>query len=130
MMELSEHFAAQADLVVFHQGRKVLDPSTFQVLRALSNTSSIQDAVNASGIPYRTAWEYIRNSSLALGREIVKGRSGGAGGGETRLTPTGRMLLSLYTDLREDHIAWLGRVNDQIERDWSLLEKLDEGART
>lgn len=128
MIELSEHFAAQSDLVVFHHGRKVLDPSTFQVLRALSNTSSIQDAVNTSGIPYRTAWEYIRNSSLALGREIVKGRSGGAGGGETRLTPAGRMLLSLYSDLREEHLAWLGRVNERIERDWALLETIDEGA--
>jgi len=115
-MDNNDLFQAQADLVVLHQGRKVLDPVSYRVLRALSTTSSIQDAVNISGVPYRTAWEYIRNSSHALGQEIVKGRSGGAGGGETRLTGAGKAVLELYAQARQEHLSWLESLNRHIER--------------
>ena len=122
-MDSSDRFVAQAELVILHQGRKVLDPVTFQVLRALSTTSSIQDAVNLAGVPYRTAWEYIRNAGSALGQDIVRGRSGGAGGGETRLTSAGRTLLSLYSQARLEHLSWLEDLNRSIDRDWAPLRR-------
>jgi molybdate transport system regulatory protein len=129
-VEFSQGFAAGADLEFFHDGRKVLDPVSFEVLRALSSTSSIQDAVHLSGVPYRSAWEYIKNSTLALGQGIVSGKSGGHGGGRTSLTPAGRALLSLYGSVRQEQDALLHRINRQLDRDWSLLAKNDAGSYT
>lgn len=120
-MGFSQRFAASADLEFFHNGRKVLDPISFEVLRALSATSSIQDAVNLSGIPYRSAWEYIKNSTLALGQDIVNGRSGGHGGGQTNLTSVGRALLSLYGSVQQEQEVLLDQINRQLDRDWSFL---------
>jgi len=122
-MDFSQRFAAGADLEFFHNGRKVLDPVSFEVLRALSTTSSIQDAVHLSGVPYRSAWEYIKNSTTALGLDIVSGRSGGHGGGQTTLTPAGRALLGLYGSVQQEKDGLLARINRQLDRDWIFLAK-------
>ena len=126
-MGFSQRFSAGADLEFFHDGRKVLDPVSFEVLRALSATSSIQDAVNLSGVPYRSAWEYIKNSTLALGMDVVSGRSGGHGGGQSSLTSAGRALLGLYGAVQKEQEQLLERINRQLDRDWSFLAKT-EGA--
>ena len=122
-MDFSQRFSAGADLEFFHNGRKVLDPVSFEVLRALSVSSSIQDAVHLSGVPYRSAWEYIKNSTLALGMDIVNGRSGGLGGGQTSLTSAGRALLGLYESVQQEQEALLERINRQLDRDWCFLAK-------
>ena len=79
---------------VFGQGREVL-------LRLIQNGSSINAAAKEMGIPYRKAWTYIDAMEKRLGFPLVNRQRGGAGGGESSLTPQAVTLLEKFKLLQK-----------------------------
>jgi len=114
-----EGFKVEADLRLTWRGQKLLDPVSYRVLQALSNSSCIQDAVKLCGVPYRTAWEHIHTAGRALGQDLIKSRSGGAQGGGSALTPAGHSILSLFNETNREHAACLALVNQRLEQEWN-----------
>lgn len=80
---------------VFGQGREYL-------LRLIQKTGSINAAAKAMGISYRKAWTYIDAMEKRLGFPLVIRRKGGAGGGESVLSPQAATLLEKFHALQED----------------------------
>jgi molybdate transport system regulatory protein len=118
-MNNAEGFKVEADLKLAWNGIKIIDPVSFRVLQALSASTCIQDAVKLSGVPYRTAWEHIRNAGKALGQDLIKSRSGGVQGGGTALTPAGHSILSLFQETNREHAASLSSINQRLEQEWN-----------
>ena len=79
------------------------------LLAGIDRTGSIKEGAKLAGVSYRTAWAAVRAMERALGRPVVASRTGGPGGGASRLTDETRELLRIYREL-ERH------VNAQVER--------------
>ena len=79
---------------VFGQGRE-------ELLRLIQTGSSINAAAKAMGIPYRKAWTYIDAMEKRLGFPLVSRQRGGAGGGESTLTPHAVKLLEKFNLLQQ-----------------------------
>ena len=50
----------------------------------------------ALNIPYRTAWERVKETEAQLGMRLLESESGGADGGGSRLTPEARDLCRRF----------------------------------
>ncbi|MCQ8904678.1 MAG: TOBE domain-containing protein [Methanothermobacter sp.] len=78
-----------------------VDERMFKLLNLIHRMGSITVAARAAGIPYRSAIAYIRNVEDILGENIVETRRGGrGGGGGSRLTETGLMIIKEYLKLK------------------------------
>ena len=79
---------------VFGQGRE-------QLLRQIQVTGSINAAAKLMGIPYRKAWTYLDAMEKRLGYPLVSRQKGGAGGGNSSLTPQALELLEAFETLQD-----------------------------
>lgn len=79
---------------VFGQGRD-------ELLRLIKISGSINAAAKSMGIPYRKAWTYIDAMEKRLGFPLVNRIKGGAGGGESTLTPQAETLLRKFDLLQQ-----------------------------
>ncbi len=79
----------------FGQGREDL-------LRLIRKNGSINAAAKEMGIPYRKAWSYIDAMEKRLGFPLVTRQKGGAGGGESTLSPQAVSLLEKFHALQKD----------------------------
>ena len=59
------------------------------LLRAVEETGSITAGAERMKVPYRRAWDKIRESEERLGAKLLLTKTGGAGGGGAQLTPLG-----------------------------------------
>jgi len=78
------------------------------LLAAVDESGSLARAAEIVDVPYRTAWERIREMEAALGEPLIETSSGGREGGGSHLTPAGRDLLSRFrriTDGLQEEIA-------------------------
>ncbi|MGM9516217.1 winged helix-turn-helix domain-containing protein [Roseateles sp. DB2] len=71
-------------------------PGKIALLEALDETRSITAAAKALGMSYRRAWALIDELNRSLKKPAVVSAAGGAQGGGSELSPSGRQLLDLY----------------------------------
>jgi len=93
---------------VFGQGRE-------ELLRLIQRGRSINAAAKAMGIPYRKAWTYIDAMEKRLGFPLVNRQKGGAGGGESSLTPQAVTLLEKFNLLQKGF-------NDMVNSKFTKLD--------
>jgi molybdate transport system regulatory protein len=93
---------------VFGQGREDL-------LRLIRRTGSINAAAKEMGIPYRKAWTYIDAMERRMGFPLVLRQKGGAGGGESTLTPQAIILLEKFHALKKNF-------NKRVDRKFIYLD--------
>ena len=75
----------------------LLDKKTFDLLKYIDNCGSITKASQKAGIPYRSALKYIENIEKDINSEVVSTKRGGkGGGGGTKLTNNGKLILKEY----------------------------------
>ena len=70
------------------------------LLEAVAEHGSLVAAARALGVPHRTAWQRIQEMEACLGTHLVDTTSGGASGGSSQLTASGRELVERYQALR------------------------------
>jgi molybdate transport system regulatory protein len=93
---------------VFGQGRE-------ELLRLIQKTDSINRSAKLMGIPYRKAWTYIDSMEKRLGFPLVNRLKGGAGGGESTLTPEAIALLQKFDLLQKGF-------NEMVNRKFVTLD--------
>ena len=75
----------------------LLDKKTFDLLKYIDDCGSITKASQKAGIPYRSALKYIENIEKDINSEVVSTKRGGkGGGGGTKLTNNGKLILKEY----------------------------------
>ncbi|HUT34634.1 MAG TPA: LysR family transcriptional regulator [Planctomycetota bacterium] len=87
-------------VAVFGDGRA-------RLLEAIEATGSLTAAAKALGMPYRTAWKHVSHMERGVGTRLLERKAGGARGGGTRLTETGRRLLRGYRTFRRGLDKWV-----------------------
>ena len=66
------------------------------LLEAIDAKGSLSRAAEALDVPYRTAWERVKETEAELGVRLLESESGGADGGGSRLTPEARDLCRRF----------------------------------
>lgn len=76
--------------------RVLLSEWRVELLEAIDETGSLAAAAARLGVPYRTAWERVRETEASLGVHLLATESGGAEGGGSRLTAEARDLVARF----------------------------------
>ena len=72
------------------------DERTAMLLRLVEETSSVRTACQRMQMSYSSGWNVIRTLESQLNRTLIQRSQGGAGGGKSRLTDDGALLLEQY----------------------------------
>jgi molybdate transport system regulatory protein len=94
--ERSSAAAIRSKIWIEAGGDVVLSEWRIDVLAAIEETGSLTRAAERLDVPYRTAWERVREMERRLGRPLVETVSGGADGGGSQLSPFGRDLVARW----------------------------------
>jgi molybdate transport system regulatory protein len=78
------------------QGSVVLSEWRVDLLEAIDASGSLSRAAERLDVPYRTAWERVKEIEHELGVRLLETASGGADGGGSRLTPQARDLCRRF----------------------------------
>jgi len=84
------------------KGELIFGSGKSEILKAVSQTGSINSAAKLLNMSYRHAWSYIRSAEKRLGRPLLIKTKGGSGGGGAALTDYARELLSKFDRLDTD----------------------------
>lgn len=79
-------------------GEVVLSGWRVRLLQSIGQTGSITSAAELVGVPYRRAWERIREMETRLGLSLVETEVGGPGGGGAQLTDDARDLIARFLE--------------------------------
>ncbi len=79
-----------------------IGPGKIALLEALDEAGSITAAAKALGMSYRRAWLLIDELNQSLREPAVATAAGGAQGGGSRLTDSGRALVALYREIEAE----------------------------
>ena len=99
VIECLPKLEVRSKLWVEANGKAVLSDYRAAILEAIERTGSLAKAADELKVPYRTAWQRLKQSEEALGVRLVETQSGGAEGGGSTLTPIGKELLRRYRQL-------------------------------
>jgi molybdate transport system regulatory protein len=82
-------------------GQPFLGDGRYRLLLAVQQNGSINAAAKALGISYRKAWAQLQSLEEISPVPLLERRTGGHGGGETRLTAEAIMLIQKFDSLRK-----------------------------
>jgi molybdate transport system regulatory protein len=99
--KLSKRFAPNFKVWLEFSGRSIAGDYRIRLLEGIKRNGSIGRAAKDASIPYRSAWQHIKNMEAGLGSPVIETFKGGRnGGGGARLTRLGEVLLKDYLKQR------------------------------
>lgn len=79
-----------------------LGPGKVDLLRLVAETGSISEAARKLGMSYMRAWTLIRTMNHCFTSDLILCARGGKTGGGAHLSPLGRRILKLYTEIEKN----------------------------
>jgi len=98
-----------------------LDSRMIELLRAIEQSGSINQATKQVGLSYKGAWQMIERANNLAPKVLITTTTGGSKGGGTRLTAAGLSLLKLFTRLELQHRQFLQELNQDLADDPNML---------
>jgi len=102
---------------IARKGEIALGPGKVELLSAIDETHSLNQAAKKLGMSYMRAWLLVRKMNESFCEPLVDAERGGKKGGSTELTATGRRVLELYLAMEASALK-------STARGWRELEKL------
>lgn len=99
----------------------MLDTRMLSLLRAIEASGSINQAAKLAGLSYKGAWQIIERANNMAPKVLISTATGGSKGGGTRLTAAGQALLNLFTQLEQQHQAFLAELNRKLSDDPDMM---------
>lgn len=78
-----------------------IGPGKMELLAALVETGSLNEAARRLGMSYMRAWTLINTMNDCFTEPVIVAERGGKGGGGMKVTETGRKVLALYQEIEE-----------------------------
>jgi molybdate transport system regulatory protein len=98
-----------------------LDSRMIELLRAIEQSGSINQATKQVGLSYKGAWQMIERANNLAPKVLITTATGGSKGGGTQLTTAGLSLLKLFTRLELQHRQFLQQLNQDLADDPNML---------
>lgn len=116
-------------------GENLGGPARMNLLAQIAETGSITHAAKAVGMSYKGAWDAIDTMNNLAGEPLVERMAGGKGGGGTRLTERGRLLVQNYRVIEQAHRQFVAQIsqhlsntreasNGQLSEDYRLIRSM------
>ncbi len=81
----------------------ILGDKKCELLRAIDETGSLNDAMKKLNLTYRKTWDNLRKIERELGFPLIKPTRGGADGGNTVLTVEGKILIQAFEKFHSEY---------------------------
>lgn len=98
-----------------------LDKRLVNLLKAIDEHGSINQAAKQMGLSYKGAWQILEKANNLAPKILISTATGGSHGGGSSLTPAGQALLALFADLEQRHQAFLAQLNTELLNDHALF---------
>ncbi len=93
---MEQQMIPRFNLWLEHQGEVLLSVWRVKLLEAIEEMGSITSAAATMGVPYKRAWQRLREMEERLGIPLVITEVGGVGGGGAKLTPEAKELIQRF----------------------------------
>lgn len=107
--------------------RNLGGPRRIELLAQIAACGSITQAAKAVKLSYKAAWDAIDSMNNLAGEPLVERVAGGKGGGGTRLTPRGELLVANFRRIQAEHqrfIEHLSRQSGALADDFLLIRSM------
>jgi len=99
------------------RGKEIaLGPGKIDLLETIRKTGSISSAAREMGISYRRAWGMVDVMNHCFKKPLVSRAVGGKGGGGTRLTEQGKLVVALYRAMET-------KAKNASDKEWRAIRK-------
>ncbi len=115
----------RSKLWIERNGNVVLSDWRMALLAGVDRTGSLSRAAEEMDVPYRTAWQKLKDTEERLGVRLFDTQSGGADGGGSVLTPAAKDLLRRYRQFGEGLTELVDRRFAEAFGDLSLPDTTD-----
>jgi molybdate transport system regulatory protein len=92
----------------------ILDSRIIELLKAINDNGSLNQAAKQVGLSYKGAWQIIERANNSSPKTLVTTATGGAKGGGTALTDAGQALIHLFEELQHSHQLFLKQLNKNL----------------
>ncbi len=107
--------------------RNLGGPRRIELLAQIAACGSITQAAKAVKLSYKAAWDAIDTMNKLAGEPLVERVAGGKGGGGTRLTRRGELLIANFRRIQAEHqrfIEHLSRQSGALADDFLLIRSM------
>jgi len=81
----------------------VLGDKKCELLKAIDETGSLNDAMKKLGLTYRKTWDNLRKIERELGFPLIKPTRGGVDGGSTVLTLEAKIIIAAFEKFHQEY---------------------------
>lgn len=110
----SKYYDIFLDFSIFlkhkEDGHPILTEEHFELLLDINDLGSLAASAEKMKISYRKAWELVRQSEKTLGFQLIEKHRGGKDGGNSTLSPDGKLLIEAYKELRYEFDSSVKRI--------------------
>ncbi len=92
----------------------ILDNRIIDLLSAIDESGSLNQAAKQMGLSYKGAWQIIERVNNSAPKTLITATTGGSKGGGSCLTESGRALLELFKELQQQHHSFLAQLNRNL----------------
>lgn len=92
----------------------ILDSRIIELLKAINDSGSLNQAAKQVGLSYKGAWQIIERANNSSPKTLVTTATGGSKGGGTALTDAGLTLIQLFEELQHSHQLFLKQLNKNL----------------
>lgn len=120
--------ALKGSLVLLSGDEQSFTNQQIELLIAIRDCGSITAAAKQVGISYKTAWDRIDAMNNLADEALVSRNAGGKKGGGTQLTAFGREIITGFSELQEEHAAYVERLGTSLNSMGDLANFLRSSA--
>lgn len=92
----------------------ILDSRIIELLKAINDSGSLNQAAKQVGLSYKGAWQIIERANNSSPKTLVTTAIGGTKGGGTVLSDAGLALIQLFEELQHSHQLFLKQLNQNL----------------
>ena len=101
-------------MFLLNEDQQSFTSAQIELLIAIGDCGSITNAAKQVGISYKTAWDRIDAMNNLSEKPLVIRATGGAKGGGTKLTEFGQEIIQGFTELQDEHAAFVERLGSSL----------------
>lgn len=117
MKKSKKETAVQPRIRVYHAGEVALGPGKIELLGYVEETGSLSEAARRMKMSYMKAWLLVQIMNKTFRKPLIQLERGGAQGGGSGITETGREVLALYRTMHAESLR-------AVDAPWKRLRVL------
>ncbi len=99
----------------------VLGDEKCNLLKTISETGSLKEAMKKNNITYRKTWDNLNKIEKILGFPVLQKQRGGIKGGQTILTPQGQAIVNAFDKFHKKYDVVINKALEEIQKEINAI---------